>query len=81
MCEFFDPNVPKQCGEDDAEEVFEKERANFCDWFVPANNAFAPHSLRAEQKAKAELANLFGQENSPGEASNPLLDDAEDLFK
>jgi hypothetical protein len=35
MCEFFDPNVPKQCKEDDAEEVFEKERLNFCDWFKP----------------------------------------------
>ena len=30
MCVYFDPAVPKQCREDDAEEVQEKERANFC---------------------------------------------------
>jgi len=31
MCVYFDRNVPKQCTEDDAEEVIEKEKVNFCE--------------------------------------------------
>lgn len=62
MCVFFDQTVPGQCREDDAEDVTEKERVNFCDWFKPSDSAFDP-----EQKAKADaaaqtLANLFGDD-------------------
>ena len=35
MCRFYDPAVPKQCLEDDAEAVHEKEKVNFCDWYEP----------------------------------------------
>ena len=51
MCAFFNPEVIRACREDDADEVMEKERANFCDYFqansmkvslpligMPANN-------------------------------------------
>ena len=33
MCEFYDPSVAKSCREPIAEEVTDKERANFCDYF------------------------------------------------
>jgi hypothetical protein len=76
MCEFFDPNVPKQCKEDDAEEVFEKERLNFCDWFKPDAKRAAE-----ESRARGELASIFGDEEAQKPDDDALLEDAEDLFK
>ena len=52
MCRFFDRAAPKQCREDDAEEVTEKERVNFCEWFKPSVDAFDP--VRAKKDAKAK---------------------------
>jgi len=60
MCTFFDPKVTRQCREDDAEEVKEKERANFCDYFKPRPDAFDPQFTEAEQAARAALDDLFG---------------------
>ena len=51
MCVYFDPRVPRQCREDGAEEVGEKSRLNFCDWFKPSDSAFD-----AEQKDEADDA-------------------------
>ena len=59
MCQNYDVSVPTKCREDDAEEVIEKERPNFCDWYLPSPDAFEPDGLRDENKAKAELATLF----------------------
>src|SRR6185436_3645525 len=67
MCRFFDPHAPKQCSEQDAEEVKEKERPNFCDYFRPTPNAYRkddPKSL----SAKSKLDTLFS--GSPGETEN-----------
>ena len=83
MCVFFDPTVPKQCREDDAEEVKlqDKERANFCEWFKPSDRAFDGSFGVGEAQAKRELATLFGD----GETGESLADDAdsdaEKLFK
>lgn len=81
MCRFFDPAVPKQCREDDAEEVLEKEKVNFCEWFVPSPNAFDPARANRESRAKSELAALFGGGDAPDLPDNDLVRDAEDLFK
>jgi hypothetical protein len=81
MCEFFDPNVPKQCKEDDAEEVFEKERLNFCDWFKPATGVFDAKRAAEESRARGELASIFGDEEAQKPDDDALLEDAEDLFK
>jgi len=59
MCEFFDPRVPRQCREDGAEEVQEKARLNFCDWYKPSAAAFDPERKSAEDEARAALDNLF----------------------
>ena len=81
MCRFFDPAVPKQCLEDDAEEVGDKEKTNFCEWFAPSATAFDPARARAAARAEASLAALFGDE-APGEAGgDELTRAAEDLFK
>ncbi len=81
MCDFFDPNVPKQCTEDDAEEVFEKERLNFCDWFQPGAAVFDAARAAEESRARNELASLFGEEEGQKPDDGALLKDAEDLFK
>jgi hypothetical protein len=60
MCIFYDKNVPKQCREDDAEEVTEKERLNFCEWFKPSELAFDADRKGEEDAARAALEDLFG---------------------
>ena len=59
MCVFFDAAMPRQCREDGAEEVNEKDRLNFCDWFKPSEAAFNPDRKREEDQAHAELDDLF----------------------
>jgi hypothetical protein len=60
MCVYFDRHVPKQCREDDAEEVIEKERLNFCEWFKPSDSAFDADRKDEEDAARAALEDLFG---------------------
>ena len=61
MCTFFAPRLPKKCREDDAEEVREKERANFCDYFRPRSGAFDEARASEEQQARDQFAALFGK--------------------
>ena len=63
MCRHFDAGVVRQCREDGAEDVTEKERPNFCDWFVPSENAFDPHQKADADAAKSALDALFGDIN------------------
>jgi hypothetical protein len=81
MCVHFDKRVPKQCLEDDAEEVFEKERANFCDWFSPANNAFDSRRAQQSQRAQSALSALFGEGDAAESAADDALKRAQELFK
>lgn len=60
MCLHFDRAVPRQCREDGAEDVTEKERVNFCDWFKPSDSAFDPDRKSEADAAKDALAALFG---------------------
>ena len=81
MCRHYDPSVPGQCREDDAEDVFEKERLNFCDWFTPTEDAFDPaHKAEADQ-ARQALDALFGDSEAPEGAAEAGADEAEKLFK
>jgi len=59
MCVFFDVRVPKQCREDDAEEVTEKARLNFCEWFKPSESAFDDKGKAEEDQAISALEALF----------------------
>ncbi len=81
MCAYYDPAVPRQCTEDDAEEVIEKERLNFCDWFKPGTKVFDADRAAGEARAKSELAALFGEEKTHEADGDALLKEAEDLFK
>jgi len=60
MCRNFDALVTRQCREDGAEDVSEKERPNFCDWFVPGDDAFDPNRKSAADSAQEALDALFG---------------------
>jgi len=59
MCTSFDPNAVRQCREDGADDVTEKERPNFCDWFKPSASAFDPAVKTAADDARAALDALF----------------------
>lgn len=85
MCVYFDPAVTKACREDDAEEVKEKEGANFCDYFKPSADAYVPGFTAASASAQAQLADLFGDAQA-GANAEPAGNDADqqalgDLFK
>lgn len=60
MCKFFDATVPRQCREDGADDVTEKERPNFCDWYNPSENAYDPNRKSAADDAQTALDALFG---------------------
>ena len=81
MCRFFDPDVPKKCREDDAEEVVEKERLNFCEWFKPSADSFDAGRAGEEQRAKSKLGALFGDTEAEKPDSDLLQKQADDLFK
>lgn len=59
MCKHFDAHVPRQCREDGAEDVKEKDRLNFCDWFAPSDSAFDEKRKDEEEHAKSALDALF----------------------
>ena len=60
MCVYFDARVPRQCREDGADEVRDKDRLNFCDWFKPSESAFDAGRKDEEDAARAALEALFG---------------------
>ena len=60
MCRHYDAAATRQCREDGAEDVKEKERPNFCDWFVPSETAFDPDRKASADAATAALDALFG---------------------
>ena len=85
MCVFFSATAPRQCLEDGAEDVKEKERPNFCDWFKPSDSAYDAAAHGKAKSAASELEALFG-DGSSAEAesshqSSPELSDADKLFK
>jgi len=63
MCVYFDKAVPRQCCEDGAEDVTDKDRPNFCDWFKPSDKAFNPSENADAVAAKDALAALFGDDS------------------
>jgi hypothetical protein len=86
MCTSFEPSAIRQCTEDDAEDVHDKTRANFCDYFSPNPAAYRAGRMTAQDRAEAELAALFGSSDDTQAPASPdddtdALGDAEALFK
>lgn len=61
LCVDYAPQLAKHCREPTAEEVRDKERANFCDHFKPRAGAWKPADSAAVDAARAELERLFGR--------------------
>jgi hypothetical protein len=81
QCQFYDVAVAKHCRETIAEEVRDKQRANFCDYFVLNEQAFKP----VAPPAKSALEELFGKKPDSSAATSDPVKQArsalEDLFK
>ncbi len=57
-CRFYDERAYNQCRESQAERVLEKERSNFCDYFV-FNESDAGQATAFETAARDGLEALF----------------------
>ncbi len=60
MCEFYDTSVSRSCREPVADEVRDKEKANFCGYFKPIPGVYQAKDSSAAEDAKSKLAALFG---------------------
>lgn len=58
-CVFYDTRVARQCRETVAEEVKDKVRANFCDYFQYREDAYTPGDDSAAEAARRALEDLF----------------------
>lgn len=83
LCEWYSVTVAKHCREPIAEEVKDKERANFCDYFKPRPGAHAPTDVAASGKARADLDALFGGNKNAAEpsAADKARAELDKLFK
>jgi hypothetical protein len=57
QCKFYDPGSYNECREVSAERVVDKERANFCDFFILKGSKENP--VGREAIAKQALEDLF----------------------
>ena len=69
MCEFIDPGVRRGCKEPVADDVSDRERANFCGYFTPAVGLGPGAEDGASQVARDALDGLFGL--APPSAASP----------
>ena len=84
MCEWYSLSVAKQCRETVAEEVKDKERANFCDYFKPRPGAHVPANVAGSSKARSDLDALFGGTKNAGSeptAADRAKAELDKLFK
>ena len=78
MCRHFD-TATRRCREERAEDVTDRQTANFCDWFSASDRAFLASENRGPS---AELKALFGDaEDAEGETVSPPKNPLDDLFK
>ncbi len=62
QCEFYAPSAPQSCREPVADEVREKEKANFCGYFTLKSDAYSPADNTDAVRARVQLDALFGEE-------------------
>lgn len=54
QCEFYDPDAYNSCREVAAERIVDKERSNFCDYFVPSGSGQGSFNKAVDAKKKLE---------------------------
>lgn len=76
LCRHFAPDKAKQCREPVADEVKDKTRANFCDWFQPLALLHSAGGGKTTSQ-RTRLDALFGGEGQAAEPSSArqALDD------
>jgi predicted RNA-binding Zn-ribbon protein involved in translation (DUF1610 family) len=58
-CRWFAPGRPNDCEEPMAEEVVDRERANFCDFFEPSSEAGAGEQASSQEELLKAAEDLF----------------------
>ncbi len=76
LCRHYDTGKAKQCRERAADEVSNKTRANFCDWFQARSGAFAADTS-GQTRERQTLDSLFDGED----AAKPSVDSRSELDK
>jgi hypothetical protein len=66
LCKFYAPGVANGCREPIAEEVKDKERANFCGYFQPRPDACGGAVADPAREVKTRLDALFGDTREGG---------------
>lgn len=82
QCTFYDIAVAKHCRETIAEEVRDKQRANFCDYFAINNNAFQPTA--SSDASRTALNELFGNKSDHSDnitTTDQVRNALDDLFR
>ena len=80
FCTFYDTSVAKHCRETIAEEVKDKERSTFCDYFIVHPGAFSVASDTGQTASKAALEAMFSLDagssgTADGAKVSALVDD------
>ncbi len=68
-CIHYASNLSSSCKEDRAEFVAERNKANFCEFFTPNPLPYQQTTHSEADRAKAQLAQLFG-DTSPEESTS-----------
>lgn len=76
-CKFYAPGNHFDCKENISEPVADKEKANFCDFFMINTDVSADTNADKASKAKDQFAALFGEQASK-DINNS--DNAKDAF-
>lgn len=80
MCAFYDARLAKGCREKDAEDIADKQHANFCGYFKAIAGAYRAVDSGRREGAKAQVDALFG--GAPVESQrDPARERAEALFR
>ena len=77
-CQHYAPNFHHECRENQADYVQEKERSNYCDYFL-ANGQKGPGTSEADS-AKAKLAGMFGGGSENGEKPKSKMEEELNKF-
>jgi len=79
QCQFYDVGVAKHCRETIAEEVRDKQRANFCDYFTLNEQAYKPQANATT--SINPLNDLFGGKTSTTNDADQARNALDALFK
>jgi hypothetical protein len=60
-CRFYNPTLSNQCQETQAEWVVDKERANFCDYFVFKDSLAVQQREQGRAETRSQFEALFGK--------------------